>query len=104
MIYIIGHQFTYGKPTQQLKGGSILEQREQRKVKSEYFMVNHSYKLINIRKNKEKKIDYTFVDTQTNEMKNITFESTQDADAFIAKASGQLDSFYSLKQKIQNDF
>ena len=98
MIYIINHVFKVGTSAQQpIKGGSVLQQlQENKKPRQNEILplrVEHMYKIVRISPitslNNIKTIRYDFFDMNTNSITSKEFNSTYDADCFIANASGE---------------
>lgn len=106
MIYIVGTEFTIGQSARPAinKTQSIQEMLSQqnRLVKSNYdskFKSNHTYKLVYIKKNGTE-FNYTFEDLHTKDVIIQPFNSTTEADNYIARLSNATQELTHLRNQI----
>lgn len=88
MHYIIG---TILRPTgeQQSTGHKSLSKFKLNRKRSGPFLTDRDYELFNIRKRPEEKYKYFFKDQISGDITEIPFDSTIEADKFIANIKGE---------------
>ena len=106
MIYIVGFTFTVGRVSApKLQGGSVLQQLNENRrtiVQSDCPLdVGSTYRLSRIKpvisEKKITELEYQFTNTSTGEDKFIKFSTVGAAETFIARTSGNMESY--KKQK-----
>jgi len=109
MIYIINHTFIVGVRQPQVLSKSVLKRIEIQKAQDRRAVnigkspleSGKTYKLIAIKTNKHKLI-YSFLEINTKKTIPMEFDSTGDADEFIARISGDTDKLKQARKRIVN--
>lgn len=109
MIYIVDYIFVASQHEQVRRGGSIQEQlarknipnlNTQSRVGPEQFFLNGEKYRVKFIKPKDDKLIYTFEKINSKETLDKEFNSTLDADNFIAHLSGTLNDLNEYRNKI----
>jgi len=108
MIYVINHQFTVGSQIEHKKTASVTEQLAMSKMRAPKehkcpLTQNHTYIVNLIKPNiKDHTINYHFQDTSDKRVTIVNFDSTGEADEFIARVSGCTEKLKEVRSAIKN--
>lgn len=112
MFYVIGFTFTAGRNTPSSTGGSIQQQRQQSLLNksvaiSSPFTPGKQYRLFHIRpikieETKRFKFEYIFQESNTQNFVPVEFNSTTDADNYIARIAGKIGELQQVREQVRN--